>query len=318
LVRYVVRRLIFVVGVLWALTVVIFGITQLLPGNVAVMILGAYQNPVSLAALTRKLGLDQPITVQYWHWFSAFVHGDMGTSLSNGLPVAPQVLQAFGATLILAVPAMVIVTVVGIGIGVIGAVNRDKWPDHLTAVASYVGISVPEFFWGIVLIVIFAGYFKVLPSGGSGAFATDPLSWASYLVLPVLTLTITLTAQVARQARSSMLDALDSNYVRSARARGLPARTVVLRHALRNALLPTITVLALNVSYLVGGIVVVESVFGYPGIGRLTLYAIQERDLPLMQACILVASAAFVLAVLASDLLYAYLDPRIRYGRVAK
>jgi peptide/nickel transport system permease protein len=303
-----------VVGVLWGLTLVIFGITEILPGNVAVMILGAYQNPVSLAALSRRLGLDQPLPVQYWHWLSGFLHGDMGTSISNGLPVAPQVLHAFESTIILAVPALIVVALVGTGLGVLGAVYHNRWPDHLCAVLAYIGIALPEFFWGIVLILVFAGYLKLLPSSGSGAFATNPLSWVSYLILPVATLTITLTAQVSRQARSSMLDVLQSNYVRSARARGLSARTVVVRHALRNALLPTVTVLALSVSYLVGGIVVVEEVFGYPGIGRLTLYAITQRDLPLMQACILVASAAFVVAILISDLLYAYLDPRIRYG----
>lgn len=312
--RYLLKRLLYLVGILWALTLVIFGITQLLPGNVAVMILGQYQNPESLAAVSQKLGLNDPLPVQYWRWFSRLLHGDLGNSLVIERPIGPMVVEAFSHTATLAIIAITIVALLGVAIGVLGAVRHDQWQDHFSSVFALVGISVPEFFWGIVLILLFAGYLKLLPSTGYQDFSEDALGWLRHLVLPVATLTFTLIAHVSRQTRSSMLDVLQSNYVRSARARGLPERVVILRHALRNALLPTITVLALDVGFLVGEIVVVETVFAYPGIGRLMIYAIQQRDLPLMQACILLVSAVYCVANLGSDFLYAYFDPRIRYG----
>ncbi len=312
--RYIVKRLLYLIAILWLLTVIIFGITQVLPGNVARMILGQFQNPQSLAALEAKLGLNDPLPVQYWRWFSRAIRGDLGDSLVMNRPVAPLVIDAFGRTISLALISIILVTIIGIAIGVIGAVYHDQPIDHLSALVTFVGISVPEFFWGIVLILLFAGYFKLLPSTGYVPLSENPLQWAQHLILPVATLTFVLLAHVARQTRSSMLDVLQSNYVRSARARGLPERAVILRHALRNALLPTITVLALDFGFLVGEIVVVEQVFAYPGLGRLTIYAIQQRDLPLIQATILITSAVYILANLLADLLYAYFDPRIRYG----
>jgi peptide/nickel transport system permease protein len=312
--RYLLKRIAYLVVILWVLTVVIFGITQALPGNVAVMILGQYQNPESLAALSQKLGLNDPLPVQYWRWFSHLLQGDLGQSLVIERPVAPMVVEAFGHTLVLALISLIVVTIVGIGIGVLGAVRHNHWADHASSVFALIGISVPEFFWGIVLILLFAGYFRWLPSTGFQDFGEDPLGWLAHIVLPVVTLTFTLIAHVSRQTRSGMLEVLQSNYIRAARSRGLPERVVILRHALRNALLPTITVLALDIGFLVGEIVVVETVFAYPGIGRLMVYAIQQRDLPLMQACIMVVSVVYCLANLGSDILYAYFDPRIRYA----
>jgi len=315
--RYVLKRLVYLVAILWTLTVVIFGITQVLPGNVAKMIVGQFQDPTAIAAIEQKLGLNDPLPVQYWRWFSRVLHGDLGDSLVMQRPITPIVLDAFVNTMSLAVVSIVCVAVVGVALGVLGAVHHGQWSDHVTSLFTFVGISVPEFFWGIVLILLFAGYFKVLPSTGSAAFVDNPSEWLKHLILPVVTVTFTLLAHVARQTRSSMLEVLQTNYVRAARARGLPERVVILRHALRNALLPTITVLTLDLGFLVGEIVVVETVFAYPGFGRLTVYAIQQRDLPLMQACIVSISAIYVLANLIADLLYAYFDPRIRYGAVS-
>jgi peptide/nickel transport system permease protein len=312
--RYVFKRLLYLIAILWALTVVVFGITQVLPGNVAKMIVGQFQDPQAIAAIEQKLGLNDPLPVQYWRWFSRVLHGDLGDSLVMQRPITPIVVDAFGNTLTLALISIVCVAVIGIGLGVLGAIRHGQWPDHLASLFTFVGISLPEFFWGIVLILLFAGYFKLLPATGSGSFAESPGEWLRHLVLPVVTVTFTLLAHVARQTRSSMLEVLQSNYVRAARARGLPERVVILRHALRNALLPTITVLTLDLGFLVGEIVVVETVFAYPGFGRLTVYAVQQRDLPLMQACIITISAVYVLANLLADLLYAYFDPRIRYG----
>ena len=313
--RYVARRLVYLAAILAVLTVLIFGITQALPGNVARMILGSYNAPETLQALEKKLGLNDPLPVQYWRWVKRFVRGDLGESLVMDRPIAPVLGEAFRNSLALAALSMVSVTVIGIGLGIIGALRHRSFLDYATSVAAFAGISLPEFFWGIVLIVLFAGYFEILPASGIGEAGDDWLTWAQHLVLPVATMTLALVAHVSRQTRSNMLDVLQSNYVRAARAKGLPERLVIRKHALRNAMLPTITVLALDVGFLIGDFTVVETVFAYPGFGRLTVFAIQQRDLPLIQACTLLLAAAYCLATVGADLLYAYFDPRIRYGR---
>jgi peptide/nickel transport system permease protein len=312
--RYVLRRLVYLVVILALLTVLIFGITQALPGNVARMILGSYNAPETLRALEEKLGLNDPLAVQYWRWVRRFARGDLGESLVMDRPIGPVVGEAFRNSLALAMVSIVSVGVIGIGTGIVGALRHRRAADYLTSVAAFAGISLPEFFWGIVLIVLFAGYFEILPASGIGDAKDDWFTWAQHLVLPVATMTLALVAHVSRQTRSNMLDVLQSNYVRAARAKGLPERLVIRRHALRNAMLPTITVLALDVGFLIGDFAVVETVFAYPGFGRLTVFAIQQRDLPLIQACALLLAGAYCLATVAADLLYAYFDPRIRYG----
>ncbi len=312
--RYILRRLVYLVVILALLTVLIFGITQALPGNVARMILGSYNAPETLRALEEKLGLNDPLAVQYWRWVRRFARGDLGESLVMDRPIGPVVGEAFRNSLALAMLSMVSVGVIGIGTGIVGALRHRRAADYLTSVAAFAGISLPEFFWGIVLIVLFAGYFEILPASGIGDAKDDWFTWAQHLVLPVTTMTLALVAHVSRQTRSNMLDVLQSNYVRAARAKGLPERLVIRRHALRNAMLPTITVLALDVGFLIGDFAVVETVFAYPGFGRLTVFAIQQRDLPLIQACALLLAGAYCLATVAADLLYAYFDPRIRYG----
>ncbi len=315
--RYVLRRLVYLVVILALLTVLIFGITQALPGNVARMILGSYNAPETLRALEEKLGLNDPLAVQYWRWVKRFARGDLGESLVMDRPIGPVVGEAFRNSLALAVLSILSVSVIGIGTGIVGALRHRRAADYLTSMAAFAGISLPEFFWGIVLIVLFAGYFEILPASGIGDANDDWVTWAQHLVLPVATMTLALVAHVSRQTRSNMLDVLQSNYVRAARAKGLPERLVIRRHALRNAMLPTITVLALDVGFLIGDFAVVETVFAYPGFGRLTVFAIQQRDLPLIQACALLLAGAYCLATVAADLLYAYFDPRIRYGRGA-
>ena len=198
--------------------------------------------------------------------------------------------------------------------GVVAAVWRGRWPDHTVSVFAYLGISVPEFYWGLVLILVFGSTFGCCRTSGGGNLSNGLGSYVSFLVLPVITLTLTLLAHVSRLTRSSMAEELDSMYVKVARARGLPERVVIVRHALRNALVPTITVLAQDFGFLIGGIVAVETVFAYPGLGRLLIFALQRQDLPLMQAAILVLTTVYCLANLAADLLYGVANPRIRYG----
>jgi len=315
MIAYVAQRLLAIAFILVVMSLLIFGITQVMPGNVAYMIAGQFATPDVVAAIEAKLGLNDPVHVQYWRWASGVLTGDLGQSLIMERPVGPMIREALGRSAILAVLSFACVAILGIALGVIAAVRKDRLADNAISVFTYLGISVPEFFWGIVLILVFARYLNWLPSGGIGdpAYGVE----ARYLILPAATLTFALIAHVSRLTRSSMLETMRSNYVRFARAKGLPEGTVVRRHALRNALLPTITVLAIDVGFLIGGIVVVETVFSYPGLGRLLLFAIERHDLPLIQASILIIAAVYCTANLVADVLYAYFNPKIRYGRPA-
>lgn len=311
---YIFKRLLGIVAILFVMSVLVFAITQVMPGNVANIMAGQFADPETVRAIEKQLGLDQPVLVQYWSWASGILVGDFGRSFVMERPVAPLILDAFTASAILAAFSFVLLTIVGIFSGVIAAIRRDGVADHAVSMFSYIGVSVPEFFWAIVAIMLFSSTLHWLPSGGMGSLSAGFWPWASHLVLPVITLTVTLLAHVSRLTRSSMIETLRSQYVRNARAKGLPESVVIRRHALRNALLPTITVLAIDVGWLLGNIVVVEAVFSYPGIGRLLLYAIQRHDLPLLQAGILLIAAVYCVANLIADLLYAYLNPKIRYG----
>lgn len=311
---YFLRRLLAIVAILFVMSLLIFGITQILPGNVARVIAGQFATPDVIAAVEARLGLNEPAYVQYWRWASGILVGDLGQSMVMNRPVAPLLWEALKASAVLAIASFTLVAVFGVVLGVVSAVRQNKPTDHAISTFTYLGISVPEFFWGIVLIIVFARYLNLLPSGGIGDINDGLGAWASYLILPTATLTFTLIAHVSRLTRSSMIEALRSNYVRNARAKGLPENTVIYRHALRNALLPTITILAIDVGWLIGGIVVVETVFSYPGLGRLLVFAIERHDLPLIQATILVIAAIYALANLTADLLYAFFNPRIRYA----
>ncbi len=315
---YVLQRLGFVVVVVWVMSLLIFGITHLLPGNVAYVILGQYATNDQIAALEAELGLNDPMLVQYWRWLAGLLHGDFGRSLVMQRPAGPLIAEALGRSAILGGSALVLVAVIGIWLGVRSATRPGTLEDRLVTLAQLFFIAVPEFFWAILAILLFAAWLNWLPATGYAPIAEAGIAtWLGHLVLPVATLTAGLIAHVSRLTRSSMLEALRSTYVLAARAKGVPERLVVRRHALRNALLPTITVLAIDVGILIGGIVVVETVFAYPGLGRLLIFAIEHRDLPLLQAGMLVVTAVYALANLAADLAYAWVNPRIRYGRAA-
>jgi peptide/nickel transport system permease protein len=312
---YFAQRLAAVAGVITLMSVLVFLATHALPATIAEVMLGQYATPETVAALETKLGLTRPLLTQYWEWASGVLRGDLGRSLVMEVPIAPVLWTALGRSAVLGATAMTIVSVLGIALGVVAAVRRGRVIDHLASGFTIVGLSVPEFFWGLLLILLFGSYLKLLPTSGYGTLDQGVRSYIAHLVLPVATLTIGLLAHIARLTRSSMLEALDTAYVKAARARGLPEWAVVTRHALRNALLPTITVLAQDVGFLIGGIVAVETIFAYPGIGRLLVYALERHDLPLMEAAILVLTAVQCFANLAADLLYAFFNPQIRYGR---
>jgi peptide/nickel transport system permease protein len=317
MIGYVIRRLLAIVAILVLMSALIFTVTQVLPGNAAYVIAGQFATPDVVAAIEQKLGLNDPYYIQYWRWASGLLVGDLGRSLVMDRPVAPLIADALAASAALAASSFVCVAILGIALGIIAAVRQNRLIDQTVSIFTYLGISVPEFFWGIVLIIVFARYLGWLPTGGAGDPSAGLAQRASHLVLPTATLTFTLIAHVARLTRSSMIETLRSQYVRNARAKGLPERLVITRHALRNALLPTITVLAIDIGWLIGGIVVVEAVFAYPGLGRLLVFSIERHDLPLIQGTILIIAAIYCLANLGADLLYAFVNPKIRYGSAA-
>ncbi len=312
---YIARRFVFIVLVLVAVSMLVFGITALLPANVAYLILGAFAPPEQVRALELKLGLNDPIWSQYLRWAGGFLTGNLGESPLLNRPIAPMLTEALGRSLMLTGMSFVLIAVIGVGLGVVAALRHGRPLDHGVSILTYLGIAVPEFFWAIVVIVIFAAGLGWLPASGYEPPSAGLWIWAQHLIAPTITLVFGHLAHVSRLTRSSMIEVMQSPYVTAARAKGLPERVVVFHHALRNALLPTITVLALDFGRLMGGIVVVETVFAYPGLGRLIVFSIQSRDLPTLQAAILVVAAIYAFANLIADLLYARLNPRIRFGR---
>ena len=309
---FILRRLLGVIGVLWGMSVLIFAIVHILPGNVAYAILGEFATKDAVAQLQAKLGLNDPLLVQYWRWFTAMLHGDFGDSLVMSRPAGALILDALGRSALLAGFSFALVATAGIALGLHAATHRGRMSDRVLTLAQFVLIAIPEFFWGIVAVLMFAAWLHLLPATGYVPLSDGVGSWAAHLVMPVLVLSFGLLAHVSRLTRSSMLEVLNSRFVLAARARGLPERRVLWRHAMPNALLPAITVLAIDAGLLIGGIVVTETVFAYPGLGRLLVFAIEHHDLPLLQAGMMVVTAIYALANLAAELLYAALNPRIR------
>jgi peptide/nickel transport system permease protein len=312
--KYCLKRLGFVVLTLLLSSMVIFIATQVLPGDVAQMILGRFARPEAVAALREKLGLNEPLVIQYFSWLSNFVTGDWGLSLStNNSPVAPLVWERLKNSAMLAVVAFVIYVPGGILLGLWAALKRNKLPDHIISVCSLSLIGLPEFVTGVILIAIFSLELGWLPPSSSIAPNVGFLTILPKLILPAITAALVSLAYITRMTRASTVEALYSDYVRTAYLNGLSPRQVLFRHVLRNALMPTVTVAAISVGWLMGGLVVTESLFSYPGLGRLLLFAIQRRDLPLIQATTLLMTAIFCLSNMLADILYAYLNPRIRY-----
>jgi peptide/nickel transport system permease protein len=312
LAAFLLRRLLGLVGVLAGMSVLIFSIVHILPGNVAYAILGEFATPAAIAKLEEQLGLNDPLPVQYWRWLNAMLHGDFGMSIVMSRPAGDLIADALGRSAQLAAFAFSLVAVGGIALGLYAATHRGRASDKVLTLAQFILIAVPEFFWAIVAVLVFAAEFNLLPATGYAPMHEGVANWAAHLVLPVLVLASGLVAHVSRLTRSSMIDVLDSRYVLAARARGLEERRVLWRHALPNALLPAITVLAIDAGLLIGGIVVVETVFAYPGLGRLLVFAIEKHDLPLLQVGMMVITAIYAVANFVAELLYAALNPRIR------
>ena len=315
--RYLLVRLYSMALTLLGLTVLIFLMLRLIPGTVVEQMIGAdaVVTPAMVAELRRFFGLDQPWYVQYGHWMAQLAHGDLGTSWRTGKPVVALILERLPVTLELTFLSTAFALVLGTAAGIVSAVRRDEAVDNVTRVGTLLGLSVPVFWQGTMLILFFSLYLRWMPPVMWVDFWTDPRRNLVIMLLPALCLGTASAANIARTTRSCMLDVLGSEYVRTAAAKGLAGRVVVLKHALRNTLIPVVTVAGLQVGILLGGTVVVEEVFTLPGIGRLVLWSIYQRDYPLTQSTILFIAVLFMTINLAVDLLYGYLDPRIRYGR---
>ncbi len=313
--RYLARRLLLLLPVLVGVSIIIFMVLHLAPGDPAEIMLGSQATQEDLARLRADLGLTEPLPVQYVRWLGMVARGDLGRSLWMKRPVLAEVLGRFQATLILTGTALLLSTVVGMALGVASATRPNSLLDRLSAVASLFGASMPVFWLGIVLMVIFALWLGWLPASGmfSPYGGGDPGDLLAHLVLPAVTLAAASVTIIARLTRSTMLETLGQDYIRTARAKGVVERAVVLRHGLQNALIPIVTVVGVQAGYLLGGAVLTETVFAWPGVGTLMVQGILARDFPLVQGCVLVVALAFVLINLAVDLLYAWLDPRIRY-----
>src|SRR3989449_8166444 len=313
--RYVVRRLLLLVPVLLGVSVIIFMVLHLAPGDPAEIMLGSQATQADLERLRAELGLTEPLYLQYVHWLGLVARGDLGRSIWMKRPVLNEVLGRFKATLVLTGAALVLSTAGGLALGIASAIRPNSLLDRLSAVASLFGASMPVFWLGIVLMVIFALWLGWVPA--SGMFAPygggGPRDLLAHLLLPALTLAAASVTIIARLTRSTMLEVLGQDYVRTARAKGATEWAVVARHALKNALIPIVTVVGVQAGYLLGGAVLTETVFAWPGVGTLVVQGILARDVPLVQGCVLVIACTFVLVNLAVDVLYAYLDPRIRY-----
>jgi len=311
---YLVKRTGYILFTLLIVSVLVFFITQALPADAAQMLLGENATEDALAAVRERLGLDEPIPVQFWAWFSHLLAGDFGTSLRTGLPVADMMFPALARSLLLAGFAILVLIVVAIPMGVLAALRRGKASDVGVSLLSYVGVSLPEFVTATLAVLVLASpEVGLFPSTGYVPLTEDFWDGLHHLALPVLTVSVILIAHVSRMVRSELVDVLHTDYVRAARLKGLSRRRVLWRHAVPNALLPTITVIALDIGYLLGGIIVVEEIFAFPGIGRQLIVAIESRDLPAIQAGALIMAATYALANFLADLAYALLDRRIQY-----
>jgi peptide/nickel transport system permease protein len=294
--------------------VVVFMLVHLTPGDPAAVILGQNATGEQIQALRERLGLNDPLLVQFFRWFSDALRLDFGDSLFLGMPVIDALQQRAQPTALLTTYALIIEVLIGVPAGVIAAVKRNSIVDRGLMLMSISGAAIPTFFLGIVLILIFAVRLDWVPSGGYTPITEDPAEHFKGMVLPAFTLGFASAGLLARLVRSSMLDVLREDYVRTAMAKGLVYRKVVTRHALRNALIPAITVIGYSLGGLLGGAVVTETVFTIPGMGRLVVQSISRRDYPLIQGAIMIIAAIYVIVNLIVDILYVYIDPRIRYG----
>jgi peptide/nickel transport system permease protein len=311
--RYILKRLAQLLPVLVLVSVMVFSLLHLIPGDVVDVIMGeGHDDPVVEAVLRKELGLDQPLPVQYLLWMSRVVQGDLGQSLITHKPVTGMILKRLPATILLALASGFVAIIISIPAGIIAAYRQNSIADFIAMGISLGGISIPNFWLGIMLILFFSQFMGWLPSMGYTPLLKNPMDALAHLIMPAVTLGTAMAASLTRFTRSEMLEELRQDYVRTARAKGLKERIVLLKHVLKNSLIPTVTIIGLQIAGLLDGAVITETVFAWPGIGRLAVQAVLERDYPLIQGIVLFAAVIFVVMNLLVDLTYRLLDPRVR------
>lgn len=310
--RFLVMRFALILLTLAVVSLAIFGVTEVLPGDVAEAVLGKSRTPGALETLREQMGLDQPPWKRYLSWVGGVFQGDLGTSLVQDRPVTEILKSRLQNSLVLAIAAFCIAVPSAILVGVWAGVRRGSVGDHTVSVLSLVAISLPEFVTGFILIVILSSTLGWLPSSSIVLPGTSPLARPEILIMPVLTMTAVLFGYIMRMTRANIIEALETNYVRTAILKGLPRWQVIWRHAVPNAMLPTISVVSINIGWMLGGLIIVESVFGYPGLGLTLINAINRRDLPVLQAVALLVAGTYAASNLLADLMYVWLNPRIR------
>ena len=310
--KLIVTRVLSVIPVLFGLCVLSYTLLAMIPGDPITAMLGMDATPEAIAALRAKFALDEPLPLRFISWFGHLLIGDLGRSIQSGRPVLSMVMTAMVPTMQLSLAALLISLVIAIPAGVISAARRNSVADYSVSLISLAGLSLPSFWLAILLVLFLSIRLQIFPSSGYVPIGEDPVGALRHITLPAITLGVAMAASTMRMTRAAMLDVLNADYIRTARAKGLPFRRVVWKHALRNALIPVTTLVGLQLGQLMGGVVVTETVFAWPGIGKLTVDAIFARDYPVVQGAILASAVLFVFINLATDLLYATLDPRLR------
>jgi peptide/nickel transport system permease protein len=313
--RYVVRRIVLMLPVAFLVTLIAFGLLRLAPGEPVLAYAGEVRDPDTLDAMRHSLGLDQPLPVQYVVWLSHTLQGDFGRSIRTHQRVAEAIVERLPATLELTGVAFLFSITVGLIVGTLSALHRNSALDLLATSATIAGVSVPNFFLGLMLILLFSLVLRIFPPGGYTPAIDDPVENLRRIVLPALTLSAATLAVNMRQVRSSLLDVFGQDYIRTARAKGLNQSAIIIGHALKNGLIPVVTIVGLQVGALIEGAVITEQIFFWPGVGKLVVDSIGGRDYPVVQAVVLLSSLSFMVSTLLVDIVYGWLDPRISYTR---
>lgn len=314
MIDYLIKRTIVLLLTLLLVSMVIFSVLMVLPGDPAQIILGIQATPEMLQKLRQQMGLDRPAILQYLHYMKKLALGDLGRSITYEVPVTSLILSRLQVTVPLALLSMLFSIALSIPLGIYSSLHRNRFGDYGIMVFSQIGLAVPAFWAGILLILLFAVTLQWLPAGGFHPWQTDPLKALRSLLLPALSLGLVRAAVLTRMTRSSMLEVLGEDYIRTARSKGLSRRRVVYKHALRNAIIPVVTIIGLQAGDLLAGAIIIENVFHLPGVGRLVFEAIGQRDLPVVQGVVLLIAFIIVVINFLIDIAYRYLDPRIRYG----
>ncbi len=313
--RYALRRFLSIIPVLWLVSILVFGLIHMVPGDPVLVILGNTAQPEQIEAMRHKLGLDRPLLMQYYHWATNLLQGDLGTSILTDEPVMAMIGERLPVTLTVAFASLLLSLAISLPAGIIASLRHNTYTDYFFMGLVILAVSVPSFWLGLIFILLFSVKWKLLPMMGYVSVFSDFWEGVRYLILPATSLAFILGAVVARMTRSSMLEVLREDYIVTALSKGTPRRWIVMKHAFKNAFAPILTIIGFQVGFLLGGTVVIEDIYSIPGVGRLIFSAITNRDYPVVQGCILMVTVIYVFVNAAVDLAYAYFDPRITYEK---